>query len=489
MPVVVPEHVRVAGLTESGLSIDSDPNGRVGLLRSIFDSRLTPYGVLEDCVLGLTNGSADHEGRALEIKPGMTRRRRRHARGLPFIAMPTTGRSRSRPSSRSWTVLIALSLILALTLAPVSRSMPVPSCWWCGEFATADFILNVLLFVPLGLALGISGGIAIWAAIMIAILISGGVELAQLAIPGRYPTISDVLANTLGTLTAFLAVRRNRARGRITGRRADRAAVLWMILILGVVLGTRYLLGPSLPDSEWDGAWTPLLPAMPRFPGHVLAADLGGVPIPDGPVGESDSARRMLVTGLPVSVRFTTTGSVSGLAPVLRLEDVRDRGILLVGIRSPDLVVRLRRRSNDLRMHAPDAYFRDAAPGVSDTAVVRSALKDSRLCLMTSQGRSCTPLSTPGAGWSLLVRPPGSVPDWTRHLLDGLWLAGLFLPLGVFARLRPTRLVPVIGAVSVVVISALSGPLPVLVSSLVGTFSGLAAGRVASLRGRRIYAG
>lgn len=419
----------------------------------------------------------------------MTRRRRRQVSGLPFVAMPSAGRARPRPASRSWTVLVALSLILALTLAPVSRSMPVSACFWCGEFATADFILNMLLFVPLGLALGISAGLATGAAIVIAILISGGVELAQLAIPGRYPTLSDVLANTLGTLAALLTVRRNRARGRITGRRADHAAVLYMIVILAVVSGTHYLLGPSLPESEWDGAWTPLLPAMPRYPGRVLEADLGGVPIPDGPVSDSDSARRMLAAGIPVSVRYTTTGSVDGLAPVLRLEDIRDRGVLLVGIRSPDIVVRLRRRSNDLRMHAPDAYFRSAAPGVVDTAVIRSALKDNRLCLMTLQGRTCTPISSPGGGWSLLVRLPGSFPDEAVYLMDGLWLVVLFFPLGLFARMRPARLIPVIAAVSVVMISGLlSGPMSMVVSSVSATLIGLIAGRAASLRGRLMNA-
>ncbi len=405
------------------------------------------------------------------------------------MAMPMTGRTRSRPSSRSWTVLIALSLILALTLAPVSTPTPASSCWWCGEFATADFILNVLLFVPLGLALGISSGLAIWAAILIAVVISGGVELAQLFIPGRYPTISDVFANLLGTITALVLVRQRRAGSRITGRRADRVVLLWMVIIIGVVVGTRYLLGPSLPNSEWNGAWTPLLPAMPKYPGRVLDADLGGVPLPDGPISESDSARRMLATGLPVSVRFETTGSVEGLSPVLRLEDVRDRGVLLVGIRSPDIVVRLRRRSNDLQMHSPDVRFRHAAPVASDTVVVRTSIKGSRLCLTAPQGRSCTPLSSPGGGWSLLIRPPGSLPDGARHLLDGLWLAALFFPLGVFARARPSRLVPVIAAVSVVAISAFGGPVPGLVSSLVGALGGLAAGRLASLRGRRIFAG
>ena len=129
----------------------------------------------------------------------MKSRRRKRTSTLPFLAVPQSrSGSGTRKADPSWTVLIALSLILALTLAPGSTSTPTADCFWCGEFATADFILNVALFVPLGLALGVSSGVAAWAAILIAIVVSGGVELAQLAIPGRYPTLSDVLANLLG---------------------------------------------------------------------------------------------------------------------------------------------------------------------------------------------------------------------------------------------------------------------------------------------------
>jgi VanZ family protein len=386
-------------------------------------------------------------------------------------------------------VLIALSLILALTLAPGNTPASEVTCFWCGEFATADFILNVGLFVPLGLALGLSTGLATWAAIAIAVVISGGVELAQLAIPGRYPTLSDVLANLLGTFVGLLVVHRSRSGRRLTGRRADRAALIWAAAVIGVVLGTGYLLGPSLPDPGWNGTWTPLLPSMSRYPGRVLSAELGELQIPDGPISESDSARRLISSGQPVSVRFESAGTPDGLSPVLRLEASEQKGILLIGIRSPDVVVRLRRRSNDIRLHSPDVYFRRAAPVAMDTAVIMTAVRNHRICVMAAPGRSCTPLSSPGAGWSVLLRLPGSVPDWFRHLLDGVWLAALFFPLGMLARRRRARLFPIVAAICAVGIGALGGSATMLIGSLAGALGGVAAGRIASLRGRRLFVG
>lgn len=420
----------------------------------------------------------------------MKSRRRKRTSTLPYLAFPQSrSGSGTRRADPSWTVLIALSLILALTLAPGSTSTPAADCFWCGEFATADFILNVALFVPLGLALGVSSGVAAWAAILIAVVVSGGVELAQLAIPGRYPTLSDVLANLLGAVAGLLIARRSQSGRRLTGRRADRATLAWAAVVIGMVFGTDFLLSPSLPDSDWNGTWTPLIPSMSRYPGRVLDAELAGLRIPDGPISRPDSARRLIRAGDPVSVRFETAGAPErGLSPILRLESPDREGILLIGVHSTDVVVRLRRRSSDFRLHAPNVLFRQAAPVAGDTTVVMAAVKHGRVCVTAPPGRSCSPISSPGGGWSMLAGLPASVPGWLQIVLDGLWLAGLFFPLGMFMRTRRTRLLPSIVALGAVGISALGGPGLVVLGSLAGALTGLAAGRIASMRGRSIFA-
>jgi hypothetical protein len=88
----------------------------------------------------------------------------------------------------------------------------------------------------------------------------------------------------------------------------------------------------------------------------------------------------------------------------------------------------------------------------------------------------------------MLAGLPTSVPGWLQIVLDGLWLAGLFFPLGMFMRTRRTRLLPSIAALGAVGISALGGPGLVVLGSLAGALTGLAAGRIASMRGRSIFA-
>ena len=87
-----------------------------------------------------------------------------------------------------------------------------------------------------------------------------------------------------------------------------------------------------------------------------------------------------------------------------------------------------------------------------------------------------------------MVGLPASVPGWLHIMMDGLWLAGLFFPLGLFMRTRRTRVLPSIAALGAVGISALGGPGLVVLGSLAGALTGLAAGRIASMRGRSIFA-
>jgi len=63
--------------------------------------------------------------------------------------------------------------------------------------ALADGFLNVALFLLLVAALTVAGWRP-WRPIALVALLSCGVETAQLVIPGRDPSLSDVLFNTLG---------------------------------------------------------------------------------------------------------------------------------------------------------------------------------------------------------------------------------------------------------------------------------------------------
>src|SRR5690606_9606721 len=109
---------------------------------------------------------------------------------------------RSRKIGRVVAVL-AFAAIATLTLQPrpelaaLSAATPV-WCLVCGSYGLVDVVLNVLLFVPLGVGLGLAG-VRPRAAIIIVVLTTLTVELLQLTvISGRDSSLSDLVTNTVG---------------------------------------------------------------------------------------------------------------------------------------------------------------------------------------------------------------------------------------------------------------------------------------------------
>lgn len=94
---------------------------------------------------------------------------------------------------------------------------------WGAPFEAAytvlEFAANIALFVPLGVLL-----VAGWQRIPAGVIVTVGcaastvIELVQLALPSRYSTLSDVIANTLGTAVGLVI-----ARALLRRSRADEA--------------------------------------------------------------------------------------------------------------------------------------------------------------------------------------------------------------------------------------------------------------------------
>lgn len=76
-------------------------------------------------------------------------------------------------------------------------------------YAQLEFAANVVMFTPLGLLVGVLFGRRHWAwAIALGCGVSTLIELLQyFLLPGRYGTVDDVIANTLGALIGALLAR------------------------------------------------------------------------------------------------------------------------------------------------------------------------------------------------------------------------------------------------------------------------------------------
>lgn len=93
------------------------------------------------------------------------------------------------------------------------------------DYGFVESSSNVLLFLPLGaLVVWIIGRSYWWVGAAAGLLTSCGIELAQfLFLPGRYPTLADVVANSLGAtlgalLTLLIMTRRRPVRNRVPAR-------------------------------------------------------------------------------------------------------------------------------------------------------------------------------------------------------------------------------------------------------------------------------
>lgn len=117
--------------------------------------------------------------------------------------------------------LIALALIVFLPARDAGRVTGVVG--WVADLVAMwgvprepavivfEFLANVVLFVPFGLLLSVAAPRwSPWAIIGLGCLVSVVIELVQLGIPSRVPTVSDVIANSAGAALGCALVMRQR---------------------------------------------------------------------------------------------------------------------------------------------------------------------------------------------------------------------------------------------------------------------------------------
>lgn len=75
-------------------------------------------------------------------------------------------------------------------------------------YTIVEFTANIALFAPFGLLLGLLAPLwPSWLVIASGFAMSAGIEFIQTMLPTRYSTVSDVIANTLGTAIGIVVLR------------------------------------------------------------------------------------------------------------------------------------------------------------------------------------------------------------------------------------------------------------------------------------------
>ncbi len=252
-------------------------------------------------------------------------------------------------ASLSLRVLISVwvALILFLTLMPAFGTGTVDVA-----APLADVVRNLVLFAPLGLLLGLAGRSPARVALLAALL-SAGVELAQLWIPGRHPGVRDIAMDALGAAAGCAFARALLGPVFRSPKRSARLALAIGGLGAVVILLPGILLQPAPPESRYFTALGPDFPRYAVFPGAVLEAHIGELPIQtQGPSTQSGALREGLRDGSPITVRAVSEGRPAQLASLLRIND-GDWEVLLVGVQGEDLVVRRHALAGDLGLQEP----------------------------------------------------------------------------------------------------------------------------------------
>ena len=345
----------------------------------------------------------------------------------------------------------ALVFIAAETLVPHPENAALVArtpiwCVVCGELGLLDILLNIILFVPLGVGLRLLG--RSWRqALFLGAVLSLGIETAQyFAIPGRDAALGDVLTNSagaaLGALLAgswrlWLLPTRGAAR-----RLAGTVAAIWLLQVGLSGLAVQ----PSLPRSVYWGQRAAELGQFDTFPGRLLDARVGAMPLPSRRLANSDSVRRALLAGDPVTAVVEPAGPTGRIAPLASIFDGDQREIAVLGQWDHDLVFRLRARALDWRLRPPairlPSVFASPTP---ETLTVAGAVRRDSLIVTATGGASgavgrAVPLSAQW-GWSLLLpyeHAFGSEVGW----LSALWVGGWMVPIAFWIAAAGLRTAP-----------------------------------------------
>lgn len=332
-------------------------------------------------------------------------------------------------ASSSLRLLIGVSVaILLVTLTPMAGSREAVStfCILCGTYGTADFVLNVMIFVPLGYltARVINSEVR---ALIFVVCATVVIEIVQNLIPGRYPTLGDVVANAIGGSLGIWTMRVRSVRPVIRLFRGQQAAAraapfaLTAALVLTVVL-----LRPALPDTIYYGQWTADLGQFAQYDGQVHSVRVGTVDIP-GHRLETSATQAIygIAQGAPLTLDFLAGSPTPDLAPILSVFDEHQVEVLVVGVDSEAIVVRMRRRAESLDFHAPEVRFERLHPTEGIESTIRLTYADGAFCIRLEGVKSCRSAATPARGWSLFTGI--SLPSWASGFLDAAWLALLGL--------------------------------------------------------------
>ena len=389
--------------------------------------------------------------------------------------------------------LVALSslAILVATLRPAGDTPPGGWSFYLagGPEAVAELIQNLLLFMPFGFGLALVWRRR-WSLVATGALLSLAVEVIQQWLPGRDPSVGDILCNTIGTALGAALVWTAPRWLAVSPYQAARRSLAVSAAAAAVWLGTGWLVQPALPATLYYDHWTPPdYHDWTPYQGRILSATLGALALQRRPIGGAGDARSLLVAGQPLRIVVEAGPAPRGPAALLVLVDTV-QVIGYVAVAGTDLLAVYRTHAAALYLEQPEVIARGALAGVEPGDTITVAVErdpapgGARLCLSRDDARSCGLGYTMGDGWKFIYYPRSFAP-WALATLNALWMAGWTVGVGWWARRHAATGVGLaVVALTISLGPRLVGLNPTPVGEVMGAMAGLAVGWLMQRRGR-----
>jgi hypothetical protein len=344
--------------------------------------------------------------------------------------------------------VLCIASLIAIGIATLLPQPPGAAeshfCIVCGSFGGVDAVLNVVLFVPLGIGLALYG-IRRNSVVIGVCILSAAIEIAQfLLIPGRDSTVGDVITNTVGGAIGFVIARYATIWTRPTSRAGTRLAAAIAVVWLTIQAISSFGFIVELPNAQYHGQLARTLGHFAVFSGVVLEAQVGDTRLVDAPLNHSAEVRDELLHGAVVAATIAAAAPPNAIAPIVRIVDSRGRQIVLLAQQERDFLFGIRTGAAALRLRQPYFGLRRAFPGVRSAAV--SA--DDTLVISgayTSGGASLTAQReharygrrigvTSSMSWVMLLPFQWTLEGTsTEAAISMLWIALLLGPMGYWA--------------------------------------------------------
>jgi VanZ like protein len=313
--------------------------------------------------------------------------------------------------------ILSAAAILFLTLRPGGTAEL--NSWdfyiTAGDDALGGLLQNLILYIPLAVFLTLAG-VRPYVVCAAGALLSFCVEFSQQYIPGRDPSLGDVVCNSISTALGVLLVVAAPLWLFASPRRSTWQALAAAAIAILAWWTTAAMTKQSFPPLPYTVLTTPNFDHFGQYKGKVVEVR------PSGLGGRID----VVATAAPYPPGRTS--------PLIGVIDNQGNKVMLLSVDEYDLTLRYFMPALRATLEQPDLRFRGAMRPVapSDTFIAGMWHDSTTICLRMNSTQKCGLGYTIGDGWKLIYFPEGR-PAWQLGIINFCWLVGCVIFVGFWA--------------------------------------------------------